>query len=620
MRDIINIEALRQSSTRNIRVGTSAMVAGYYEPADGGGGLFVWTDDTTTNEDDGLVIFPNSKTQTGCWKRVFDGSINVKWFGAKGNGETDDSDAFERMFNIFSQLDFNYGIPLSAFPNSGQVRSFYIPTGTYLLKQTIGWTNYPTISDHWDKKRLPYDIRIVGDSRNASTLLFDIENVDANKLIIGIQAVDFPTNSGPDIHISHITVKNISVNNHKKVGLFANNGAYIYISDCNFSDWNSGIWYHGTENVTIERTGFSANIKEEDVIGIELGAIHLDKASTQVIAIRDCTFLDDYGKHIGIKATSCTSLDITGNFFTMPYSIELGNCQNVNIQGNTTEGGNGIHVTNSVATVNIISNSFNCSNFCMDVEENADVVCVSFINNVFYSPLYAIHDPYDKIEQVHLGANNLAAINDGDGTPLTFFKRSDEKYKSIASLDVHHSGDRNTFAFALKAKIMSRIAPFYSISGVKNPEIGPSVNYFGSTIEWLGSVSSKTPSESSGEIRYIRDFVYRNADSSWIKIIEHSLVVYSILHFELKGVVSDGIFSSGRSFLIKGMCMVSEELGIHHFSQSTTEELKSNQNLLPIEGIIQIKVENNQLVIYVKGNDYDQWLITLTITQKLILY
>lgn len=53
------------------------------------GGIFVWDEYSQEAEDGGTIIVPNqpagSRNRIGCWKRVFDDSISVKWFGAKGD-------------------------------------------------------------------------------------------------------------------------------------------------------------------------------------------------------------------------------------------------------------------------------------------------------------------------------------------------------------------------------------------------------------------------------------------------------------------------------------------------------------------------------------------------------
>jgi hypothetical protein len=79
-------------------------------------GMFVRDDsDTTTADDGGTVIVASTGKR---WKRRFDGSVNVCWFGATGNGVTDDTTAIQNAFN-------------------GKLRRFFFPGGTYKTTATL---------------------------------------------------------------------------------------------------------------------------------------------------------------------------------------------------------------------------------------------------------------------------------------------------------------------------------------------------------------------------------------------------------------------------------------------------------------------------------------------------
>jgi hypothetical protein len=113
-------------------------VLGYYVPADGGGGDFCW--DPTANvdlaqfptgEDGGTVIKPNAlpPSVAGRWRRVQGPPLNVRWFGARGNGIDDDSATIQNAINV-------------ALPGG----TVYFPTGAYHVAFELVLNNATNLS------------------------------------------------------------------------------------------------------------------------------------------------------------------------------------------------------------------------------------------------------------------------------------------------------------------------------------------------------------------------------------------------------------------------------------------------------------------------------------------
>lgn len=82
-------------------------VLGYTSPGDGGGGEFYW-DSTSFEDDNGGTIFAiTNSSSPGRWKRLYCGAIYPTWFGAKGNGSTDDTAILSDCMNNFSEIDLD---------------------------------------------------------------------------------------------------------------------------------------------------------------------------------------------------------------------------------------------------------------------------------------------------------------------------------------------------------------------------------------------------------------------------------------------------------------------------------------------------------------------------------
>lgn len=96
--------------------GTNCLVLGRTTANDGGGGYFYTTPEIITTITNTGTIFRSTSNTNYLWKRIYSGPVNVKWFGAKGDGVTDDRIAFASAVSI-----------------AGNSTTVYVPKNVYLL-------------------------------------------------------------------------------------------------------------------------------------------------------------------------------------------------------------------------------------------------------------------------------------------------------------------------------------------------------------------------------------------------------------------------------------------------------------------------------------------------------
>ena len=108
------------STTEEVAVG------GYYAEGDLGGGDFIWISGTRPTEDGGFVIYHDTDTSGWFQRIVTEAAINVRWFGAKGDGTTDDLTAFTTIINLIG---------------TGGFETIFIPKGNYYLSDTLDVVN-----------------------------------------------------------------------------------------------------------------------------------------------------------------------------------------------------------------------------------------------------------------------------------------------------------------------------------------------------------------------------------------------------------------------------------------------------------------------------------------------
>ncbi|MEN3162715.1 glycosyl hydrolase family 28-related protein [Tistrella mobilis] len=138
----------------------AASVLGYYAAGDSGGGDFVWNATLNTADNGGTIIKPTASSGAGRWVRLLPqaDTVDVRMFGAKGDGVTDDHAAITAA--------------IAVLPTGG---TLIFPNGTYAISSTVVVDAAGTARHSLNFKGIGNDLTqplIACDT--ASTTLFDV--------------------------------------------------------------------------------------------------------------------------------------------------------------------------------------------------------------------------------------------------------------------------------------------------------------------------------------------------------------------------------------------------------------------------------------------------------------
>lgn len=319
-----SVESLRKVDTIqdllaiNTAVIPTVLVIDYHSDVTGGGGNFVWDATAVKNTHNGGTIidpdvtYPTDWTNqaqlttwfdgsvnvtTGCWIRKYDGALNVRGFGAKGDGTTNDSAALQAAINANGHI--------------------YVSEGTYMCGNLLMKDN----------------LRVTGESHaailklmaNATTVSVNGGLVDTNGVFpgnifcstlihtgdtfydAGVRALD---EANASYIFSDIIIENLTLDGNKAQNQVGDTGL-------NASAMGAGVSIHQCKNVTVRGCRIINNRMDGVHVGYTLhgGSDH-------------CNITGNYFE--GNQRTNIAL--ITGKYNTVSYN-----------SGTATTGGTGVN-------------------------------------------------------------------------------------------------------------------------------------------------------------------------------------------------------------------------------------------------------------------------------------
>lgn len=369
---------------------SSVQVLGYYAAGDGGGDVFRWNESSSAADNGGTVIIPDSAPGTGRWERVYQ-SIDVKKFGARGDGVTDDTT------KIQSALDFANA--------SGGFR-IGVPGGTYLCTSAIN---------------IYKKTHLVGVGKSLSRFKF-------NHTGDGIKST-WAINSSTAVNIK-VEAMIIQCNNNSNAGggFVDVGGTFVDLIDVQIAGFKYSVIFDQTELADIDRCYFSDPLLA--AVWLVNGANHTpgaDPLYTNRITIKKSQIISNSGAAIGIVddggVTHCFE---DNNFQGFVTQIRSAGGKGLSIIGGEFEGATGtpivfdtlaygggaVGATTNPVIINpfiIAPNGFNAVKFFSSGSG------ITAVGGIFRSSTYA----FGSVSNI-TNATFINTTNDGGGTLRDF--------------------------------------------------------------------------------------------------------------------------------------------------------------------------------------------------------
>ncbi len=238
---------------------SAIILMGYAEIGDGGGGIFIWNKDSADAEDFGIVIEPHDVgMNAGRWIRQYSGGINPRWWGALGNGGTDDTDAFEKAIDYATANNLPIELDHGTFNLATDPGLLYTGPQVFMNNAILKWAGYrlsinPVISISDTNRHFIYE---TGDEPIFPATA-EIKNIWLDGATIGWLQTSFALET--DMVIAETNITNLQGSGSQ---------GFIILD-------NAGTWISGTLVASINGTDYSQDFDTSKDISMAALAVKI---------------------------------------------------------------------------------------------------------------------------------------------------------------------------------------------------------------------------------------------------------------------------------------------------------------------------------------------------------
>lgn len=320
-----------------LKAGDMAITLGYYEANDGGGAEYQIVNDSELVDDGGSVHNLNNGLKASL---IIGDKVNVKQFGAKGNGVTNDTEAIQKVFdyiensvktnpflNHTSIIQFDFGTYIVSEPLEMSILCKIWHTGNVVLKSRVENDTTLKISTHGLNNRysgLPYLEGSVfeqgGIIDGIGKFTIQKEVIDTNNLTntsVGLQIGD-DSDSESKVPVARSYIRNVTISGFNEGLKISSYNLYIF-------DFENIICTHNTSDVVFgDGTNYNTGEKITFINCVFAQAYHgIDIRSRAHFQFINCSF-DFLANAIILQQTQTTVLNFTGGHFEKFGNVGIG--------------------------------------------------------------------------------------------------------------------------------------------------------------------------------------------------------------------------------------------------------------------------------------------------------